>query len=389
MKKKILFISHSCALAGGGEDEFERILGHFSKLRDKYEIHGLFPDGSRKLKFIQYCDEWSLYHWGFMPVIYTKFTDYLKYALKYLVQRRQIRKFIKNNNYSLCIINTVVLLWPIMFISKRIKTIVFIREEIFPIRLRMLVYRLVSRYAAYFISNSLTTKMDFIRSTHNENISTIYSSIEFKISASDVDLKTILGSEKYLKLTSAKSFKFINVAQILKIKNQLLILESLLYLKNNGEMNLPIVFFVGKYQPDDNYKRSFIHFMEEHELNQYCVFLGELERQVLYSVLKHVNAGIISSISEGIPLSLVEFYYFRKPVISTKVGGVPEIIRNYENGILIEAKKNDLAVSMLQLMNDDKLCHCLSNEAYKTFLDKFNFEKAMKKTEDIFDSVIN
>ena len=67
---------------------------------------------------------------------------------------------------------------------------------------------------------------------------------------------------------------------------------------------------------------------------QDCVeFLGI--RRDIPELLAESGLYVISSISEGVPISLLEAMASRLPVVSTRVGGIPEVIEEGRTGRLV------------------------------------------------------
>jgi glycosyltransferase involved in cell wall biosynthesis len=376
-------------MTGGGEEEFERLLKYFTNLKFKYEIHALFPEGENKLKYSSYCDKWAVYQWGYIPVVNDKFTAYVRYLLKFFIQFFQILKFSRNKNYDLCIINAIVLLWPAIVLRfLGYKVVVFVREDINPIFLRHFIYKILKWCNCYFIANSNTKKKDIEISTSTTKIDCVYPAVEENNVSNISDLKGLLSDEHYDILSSKNFFKFINIGPIQERKNQNLIVEALAELKKSN-CQMPYIFFVGPYNPSEKYFKKLHAKLQSSSSEKYCFFLGELPKSSLLNILKLSDSLIITSVTEGMPISLLEAFRFKKPVISTKVGGIPEIILNNVNGILIDFKKNNLAASMAKLISDTSFYNSLASEAYHTFKDKFNLKIAMHRTEEIFLKIIN
>lgn len=77
-------------------------------------------------------------------------------------------------------------------------------------------------------------------------------------------------------------------------------------------------------------------------------FLGE--RDDAPNVMAAADIGIITSDYEGIPLSLLEFMALGRPVVATAVGGIPEVLRDRETGILVhDPSPTSLAEAVLEL----------------------------------------
>ena len=57
----------------------------------------------------------------------------------------------------------------------------------------------------------------------------------------------------------------------------------------------------------------------------------------IVSAIQQSTVGILTSLSEGLPVSLLEYGYFGLPVVTTAVGEIPKVIQN-ENGVLIDSE---------------------------------------------------
>lgn len=69
-------------------------------------------------------------------------------------------------------------------------------------------------------------------------------------------------------------------------------------------------------------------------------------------LLKHVSTVVLPSYNEGLPMSVLEGMACRKAIISTKVGAIPEVVKE-ENGILVDAGDvNALADALVKCSTD-------------------------------------
>jgi len=85
-------------------------------------------------------------------------------------------------------------------------------------------------------------------------------------------------------------------------------------------------------------------------------FLGSLERDTVLRVFRAVDAVLLSSRWESFPHVVVEALAVGTPVIASSVGGIPEVVRNGENGLLVPAGEPDLLAAAIQrLLGDDEL----------------------------------
>ncbi|MEO8512881.1 MAG: glycosyltransferase family 4 protein [Ignavibacteria bacterium] len=389
-KYKLLFITHSYAMTGGAEDEFERLLKYFSSFPDKYEVHGMFPKGERSLLYSAYCSKFGYYKYGHLPVTYDGIIPYIKYCLKSIIQIFQIVKFAYSEKYDLALINVVVLLWPVIALKiLLIKVVVFVREDIYPVWLRHTIYKLFGWLIDYFIPNSDTKLKDIRLTTGKQKCSRIYPAIEEIIDPDLSGLEDKLGKENFNRLITKDVFRFINPARILKKKNQLLILRALNEIKTSSTGKIPQIVFLGYFDPKDEYTGIILDYIDEKELKEHVIFLGEVERKYLYKVYSLINSVVISSLSEGMPLVMVEAFRFGKPFISTKVGGIPEVVTNQVSGILVDFDPTDLSKAMTELMGDSVLYETIKKNAYNIYLRNFKLDQILKNTESVIVDLLN
>jgi len=75
--------------------------------------------------------------------------------------------------------------------------------------------------------------------------------------------------------------------------------------------------------------------IKEQQIEDIIEFLGWLNNNEKNIVLNNSNVYILPSYNEGLPISILEAMSYGKAVISTNVGGIPELVINKENGLLI------------------------------------------------------
>src|SRR5690606_12796692 len=88
-------------------------------------------------------------------------------------------------------------------------------------------------------------------------------------------------------------------------------------------------------------------------LNDNVIFLGWLNDP--YELMSCVDISVLTSISESFPYSILEGVKFKKPTISSNVGGIPDLIVNGETGYLFTPKDyKKLAEHILELSADER-----------------------------------
>jgi glycosyltransferase involved in cell wall biosynthesis len=99
------------------------------------------------------------------------------------------------------------------------------------------------------------------------------------------------------------------------------------------------------------------------------------------SYLRAFDTFLLSSIKEGLPYVILEAGFASIPVISTSVGGIPEIIRNFETGLLIPAKRpQEIKNALIYAEEHPELIQQTTQNLQKVLLEKFDFETIYKET---------
>ncbi len=94
---------------------------------------------------------------------------------------------------------------------------------------------------------------------------------------------------------------------------------------------------------------------------------------------------LITSGFEGLPLSMLEAMALGKPVVATAVGGIPEVIRSGENGMLASIGDiQQLAAQVNALLINEKAAHQLGNEARNTVEAHFHTRDRVGVMEEVY-----
>ena len=93
-------------------------------------------------------------------------------------------------------------------------------------------------------------------------------------------------------------------------------------------------------------------------------FVGSVSREHVLHLFRAADASILSSAWENFPHTVVEALAVGCPVIATEVGGIPEVVRDGENGLLVPpGDASALAAAIRRFFNDDELRSRLAEAA--------------------------
>ena len=116
-------------------------------------------------------------------------------------------------------------------------------------------------------------------------------------------------------------------------------------------------------------------------LRERVVFHGFVsEPEVFYN---NIDIALLPSLGEGIPLSLLEAMRWGIPCIASNIGGIPEIVEDGENGLLIEPGAADALVSAIRKIADPACYERFSIGAIKRFQSINNYPQMIDEFEDL------
>jgi len=114
-------------------------------------------------------------------------------------------------------------------------------------------------------------------------------------------------------------------------------------------------------------------------------FLGLMGRVEIAELIRGCEVFVLPSRSEPFGIVLTEAMAFRKPIVATNVGGIPEIIKNGTDGILVEPDNpKALAEALVKVLQNDTYRLSLANNGYMTALNRFSAEKTGASYEALF-----
>jgi glycosyltransferase involved in cell wall biosynthesis len=105
--------------------------------------------------------------------------------------------------------------------------------------------------------------------------------------------------------------------------------------------------------------------------------------------MRSIDIFVMASDSESFPNALLEAMACGCSVIGSRVGGVPELVADGQNGLLFErGNAQDLAAKLAQLISNHKLRRRLAQEAVRTARESFSIEATVARLEKLYASLL-
>jgi len=184
------------------------------------------------------------------------------------------------------------------------------------------------------------------------------------------------------KLGSKVNPKVLFVGGNMQRKGLLVLIKSAPLIK---KLYPTIAFNIAGY---DKYLPKYKQICSSYNVLENFKFLGWVSQDDLLDLYQNATLFVMPSLTEALGVVFFEAMAAGVPVIGTNVGGIPEIIHNGMNGLLVpENSAEHLAEGIIKLISDTRFANELSTNGLKT-VQKFSTEKMMECTYQIYSKLI-
>lgn len=129
--------------------------------------------------------------------------------------------------------------------------------------------------------------------------------------------------------------------------------------------------------------------IDDLEISQFVKVIRSVNRTELISHMQSGNIFVQASVSDALPNTLLEASSCGLPIISTRVGGIPEVVMDAETGILVDAKDDDaLAKAIVTLLSSSKLCKEMGSHARNKCQHRFSSNNELQNWVDYYSTII-
>lgn len=183
------------------------------------------------------------------------------------------------------------------------------------------------------------------------------------------------------------------IGRLVPIKNHKLFIDSIAYLKQHSSKKIRAII-IGDGEERKKIE-TYIHFVG---LDQANALINKNKTIVTFASWRKdidvVCAGLdivaLTSFNEGTPVSLIEAQAGNKPVITTNVGGIKNVIIPDITGILCP-RNNDMYFhkKMLELVESELLRENLSQKGWQHVKENFHYSRLVKETAELYKHLLN
>ncbi len=117
------------------------------------------------------------------------------------------------------------------------------------------------------------------------------------------------------------------------------------------------------------------------------LFLGW--RSDLVRVYADLDVVVLCSLNEGSPVALIEALAAGRPVVATDVGGVGDVVRHEETGLLVLPKDSaGLAAAVIRLLKDRQLAMALGSSGRRSVYPQHSSARLVKDVSSLYEEVL-
>jgi glycosyltransferase involved in cell wall biosynthesis len=140
---------------------------------------------------------------------------------------------------------------------------------------------------------------------------------------------------------------------------------------------------------DGDLKNNYESYAAQNNLKASVEFRGKLQRQELLEAYQEANVFTLPTAIDSQPLVILEAMSAGLPIVSTRIGGIPNMIKDGEEGFLIEPHSPQiLADKIAELFRDPQMRERFSGAARERAIKDFSWQRRMEKYNEILEKAI-
>jgi glycosyltransferase involved in cell wall biosynthesis len=138
---------------------------------------------------------------------------------------------------------------------------------------------------------------------------------------------------------------------------------------------------------DGEYGQSLRELVASRQLGNRVFFAGQ--RSDIPEILAASDLFVLPSLTEALPTVLMEAMAAMKPIVASSVGGIPEMINNRINGMLVSPENSpELADACLQVLLDKNMAETMGRNGFDVASKKFDIQDQVRKLTNLYQELI-
>lgn len=174
------------------------------------------------------------------------------------------------------------------------------------------------------------------------------------------------------------------VGSITEVKDLLTLLQAVAVIRHE-QPDIPLSVHLAGRTTSPNYERSLRAYILEHNLETVVTFLGMLDRKSLLQEYAECTVLALPSRQENAPMAIIEAMAAGKPIVATKVGGIPDLVDDGETGFLVDAGDFvNMAQRLTMLLTNAALCRHMGDLGRRKAAARFRLQEVAHKYRELY-----
>ena len=185
-------------------------------------------------------------------------------------------------------------------------------------------------------------------------------------------------------LPGQKGYRIVCLANLRPLKDHPTLLQAMaLVIQKLPEAHLALVGSTN----DTAYLQAIQRLISQYRLEKHVSLLGH--RDDVMGILGACDIGVLSSTSEGFPMTLLEYGMAGLPTVSTQVGQCPEVLNDGRAGLLVPpGSPTHLAEAIVELLQSTDRRKFLGKELHRHVNEQFSQHHVLGKFCQIYESML-
>ena len=251
---------------------------------------------------------------------------------------------------------------------------------------KKILYKLQIPMINFIVKNS--TKISVANDYEKKIFEKFNQTSKIEVIRNGINLETMKTKTKNFKKKHGIVLPFVLfIGRFSKVKGIDILLHAIKILKDKPELKNVIFVIMGV---DFGFQNQMIQMIDDFGIKEKIHLITNPSREDVIAAYSESEFLVLPSRWELSPLTPLEGFAFKKPVISTNVHGIPSTITDKKNGILVKNEDHhELAEAIMELINDKQKCLEYGLSGYNLVKTECNSKSMTEKTLRMYNQIIN
>ena len=251
---------------------------------------------------------------------------------------------------------------------------------------KKILYKLQTPMINFIVKNS--TKISVANDYEKKIFEKFNQASKIEVIRNGINLETMKTKTKNFKKKHGIVLPFVLfIGRFSKVKGIDILLHAIKILKDRSELENICFVIMGV---DFGFQNKMVQMIDDFGIKQKIHLIINPSREDVIAAYSESEFLVLPSRWELSPLTPLEGFAFKKPVISTNVHGIPSTITDKKNGILVKNEDyHELAEAIMELINDKQKCLEYGLSGYNLVKTECNSKSMAEKTLRMYNQIIN